>query len=105
MARPSPSRFKKFTAWPVSAHHFLQSIGQARLAHHVAARPMKHRLYRLYGPARKFDGPLCCSVIKRACSYADVVFYVNSCFSLFSCRLDSVGELLSTNETHTTSTH
>ena len=53
-------------------------------AHHSAARPMRHELYMgrpnnhvdrpVDFTGRLMGQPMCCSVLKGACAYADVMF-------------------------------
>ena len=59
----------------------------------MAARPMKHGLYigrpdKYFGrpvdlTGRPMGRPMCCPVLKGACAYADVIFYVNRWFFVF----------------------
>ena len=70
----------------------------------MAARPIRHRLY-MGRPDNYMGRPMCCPVLKGACAYADVIFYVNCWFFVVFSRLDSVGQLLSAHKTHITSTH
>ena len=86
-ARPSPSHFQKFTARPII---FSNASARPGPANHAAAMHMRHGLYM--GRPDNYVGrpvdlmgwpkgrPMCCLVLKGACAYADVIFYVNCCF-------------------------
>ena len=76
----------------------------------MTARPMRHGLY-MGRPENYVGWPvgltgqpmgrlMCCPVLKGAYAYADVFFNVDCCFFVIFSRLDSVGQLLSANETH-----
>ena len=74
---------------PDLIHRFFTSLGPV---HHMAARPMKHGFYmgrpdnyvrRSVDLTGRPTSPLiCCPVLTGAYEYADVVFYLNCCFSV-----------------------
>ena len=105
--RPGPARqIFRDGSRPGPAHQIFEDGPRPGPAHHMAARPMKHGLYM--GRPNNYEGwpvdltgrPMCCPVLKGACAYVDdVVFSPLLFFRCFS-RLDSVGQLLSAQETH-----
>ena len=94
--RPGPVHhiFKNPQPGPARPIIFSKVSARPGPAHHMAARPMKHGLYMgrpgnyVARPVNLTGRPImCCTVLKGACAYADVIF---SCSLLvFRCFLPS----------------
>ena len=100
--RPGPAHHISKVHGP--AYHFVKSLGPARPITWQLTRALYDAARQLREPARGFNGPahwppMCCRVLKGACTYAGVIFFFNRCFFVVFFRLDSVGQLLSAYET------